>query len=219
MKKYKHLKEKAKKFRKDGKSIDDICHRLNKSKSTVWYWIKDVRIEKPNVFLKNWKHRNSISQRKAALATRKKFQRLHQDAKCLAKTEWKNLKNNTSFLHFLMLYWCEGFKRTKHVVQLSNSDSDLVVFGTDWFRRLNYNSKEIHFRIQIHEDQDEQRVIDYWKKLLSIDNIHVMRKTNSGKMSGRNWNSKYGVLAVYIADAYLKTKIDYWLEEFAKRLK
>lgn len=56
-----------------------------------------------------------------------------------------------------------------------------------------------------------RKVVNYWKALLNIPEIETMRKSNSGKMSRRNWNSKYGVLTIRFFDTYLKTMINTWL--------
>lgn len=50
-----HLKAKAIEFREKGYSLNDICKRLNKGKSTVFYWIKDTIIIDKNAFLNSCK--------------------------------------------------------------------------------------------------------------------------------------------------------------------
>ena len=37
-------------------------------------------------------------------------------------------------------------------------------------------------------------------------------------MSGRNWNSKFGVLTMLFNDAYVKTMIDTWLSLYEKEI-
>ncbi|KKN04006.1 hypothetical protein LCGC14_1101930 [marine sediment metagenome] len=213
MNNYAHLREKAAKLRQNGYSINDICKRLNKGKGTVWYWIKDVEMLKTNVFLDRKKRKNKKAAIAAARAVKKKFKDIHKAAEKMAIEEWKNnLKDNFEFQQFIMLYWCEGCKKTKHYLSVSNSDPQLIKFALKWLRNINYHNKKIEANIQLHVDQNEENVKTFWRQETDINEIKVQRKSNSGKMSGRNWNSKYGVLSLRLSDAYLKTKIDKWIE-------
>lgn len=219
MNKFKHLREKAVKLRENGESLNQICKMLNRPKGTVLYWIKDVEIKKTNIFLHNALERNKLSCIKAGQTVRKKFLKIHRKAKEQAKQEWhEGLKDNEEFKLFLMLYWCEGHKKAKHTLGIANSDSSLIFLGKKWFNKINYHNKKLLYTIQLHIDQDEEEVLNYWKDLLNISEIKVTRKSNSGKMSGRRWNSKYGVLTVLIHDAYLKTKLDYWISQLENSL-
>lgn len=42
MKKNANIRQQAKRLRRNGKSLTEICSRIGKSKSTVWYWIHDM---------------------------------------------------------------------------------------------------------------------------------------------------------------------------------
>ncbi len=215
MKKYDHIKQKAQKLREQGKSINDICKQLNKSKGTVWYWIKNTTIKKQNVFLRNAKSRNLRAARAAGRATKKKYKLLHANARVQAISQWQELKSNKSFRMFIMLYWCEGYKKTKHVASIANSDVDLMKLAKYWMNK--FSSNNLIGRVQIHEDQDEAKLKDYWYNHLSVE-IRTMRKTNSGKMKGRNWNSQFGVCSILVSDAYFKTKIDTWIDLLRKEI-
>lgn len=210
MKKYEHLREKAVNLRVNGHSINDICAMLNKGKGTVWYWIRGVKIQKVNIFLANAKNRNKQAQIKAARATRKKFRQLHEQAKQRAKDRWLELQQNVDFRAFIMLYWCEGYKRTKHAVSVSNSNIVLLKLAKFWIEK--FSNKKAVARLQIHADQNEPTIRSFWQNQLNISDVKIMRKSNSGKMKGRNWNSKYGVCTISIYDAYLKTEIDTWID-------
>jgi len=219
-KKFDHIREKAVVLRKSGKSLGDICNMLNRSKTTVYYWIKDVEIENINAFLNTKKQKVALAQKKASLAIRKKFRLLHEESRKEAEKLWnESLKNDFSFQQFIMLYWCEGYKKTKNSVSLANSDISLLKLGKKWIEKLTKRPlSKIEYLIQLHEDQDEKKLFDFWTQELNIDKIKISRKTNSGKMKGRNWNSEYGVLTIRIGDSYLKTKIDFWIEKLRENL-
>jgi hypothetical protein len=212
MNKYKHLKEKAFKLRENGYSLPDICKRLNKGKSTVYYWIKNVTVKKTNVFLTRTALKIKKNCTKLGKALRIKYEKVHKEYKNIAIELWENrFKNNTDFKLFLMYYACEGDRKSKWAIGLCNSDPSLIQYCAFWFKKINIRNKPIDYSIQLHIDQNEEEVKNYWKKLLNIIEIKTIRKSNSGKMSGRNWNSKYGVLSVRFYDAYLKTMINVWI--------
>jgi hypothetical protein len=212
MNKYDHLKEKAIKLRENGYSLPDICKRLNKGKSTVHYWIKNTTIKKMNIFLKRTAFKVKKCCIEAGKASRRKYAKVHEEYKNVALKLWEEeLKNNNDFKLFLIYYACEGDRKTKWAVGLCNSDPSLIQYCLLWFKKLNVRNKPILYNVQLHIDQDEKEIKNYWINLLNINEIKTIRKSNSGKMSGRNWNSKYGVLSVRFYDAYIKTMIDAWI--------
>lgn len=214
-----HLRIKAIEFRKKGYSLNEICKRLNKRKSTVYYWIKNVEIERKNAFLKKCQ----INMRKSAIEASKynriKYKKIHEEYRLKAINLWENnLKFNNNFKLFLMLYSCEGDRKSKYYIRLSNSDTTLLIFCHNWFKKLNINNKIFEYNIQLHVDQNEKEIIAFWKSTLSINEIKVRRKSNTGKMFKRNWNSKYGVLSISFCDSYLKTMIDTWISLLKEKL-
>lgn len=216
MNRYAHLKHKAIQLREKGNSIDDICKMLNKGKSTVWYWIRNTKIAKPSIFITRKKFRNKLSLIRACAANSLKYRRNHETARTLAEQEWKTLSNELK--QFIMLYWCEGYKKTKHAVSVANSDPRLISFANKQMGMINYHDKRITCMLQIHDDQDEVELVKFWKSIVGDKPVRVLYKSNSGKLKGRNWNCKFGVLSITIMDAYLKSKIDVWIKCLASEL-
>ena len=56
-------------------------------------------------------------------------------------------------------------------------------------------------------------LVNFWSNLLHVDKgtIRIVRKSNSGRLSGRNWCSKYGVINVCANDTYLRSKLEAWM--------
>ena len=217
MNKYKHIRNKAVLLREDGHSLNTICKMLNRSKTTVYYWIKNIVIKRKRLFL-SFNNANHLKKCHilAGTALRNKFKRIHEEYENRACKIWEHNFDNVCFLEFLMGYMTEGFKKGKWVVGVCNSDMSFMLFMKNWFEILNINKKEIQYEIQLHVDQNEDEVKDFWDKNLNISNIRTIRKSNSGKMKGRNWNSKYGVLSLRFYDAYLKTMINTWTNLYKK---
>ena len=110
------------------------------------------------------------------------------------------------------MYIGEGFKRDRNVVSICNSDPAIIRLGTYWIRRFTDHS--IEFAFQHHADQNPKAICEFWGELLDVDadRIKFQRKSNSGKLTGRTWRSKYGVLQVRTSDTYLRARIDAWMD-------
>jgi len=81
-----------------------------------------------------------------------------------------------------------------------------------WIRRL--STKTVSFSIQYHADQDLDELRAFWGKTLGFDGdaIRFQRKSNSGGLKGRNWRSHHGVLAITVADTYLRARLQAWID-------
>jgi len=209
MNKLNHVREKAIKLRNKGMSLNDIYSQLSMPKTTVYYWIKDINI--------SVRRKHSLA---GSMATKRKYAKLHDISRKNAEKMWDEyLQYDEDFKLFLMLYWCEGYKKTKQVVSVSNSDVSLLKLADTWIRGLtNRENYKIEGMIQYHEDQSPEELLFYWQKNLGFEKFRLLKKNNSGKLKGRNWRSEYGVCQIRLSDAYLKTKIDYWIERLRESL-
>jgi hypothetical protein len=53
----------------------------------------------------------------------------------------------------------------------------------------------------------------FWARRLSVspDDIRLQRKSNSGRLGGRTWRSKHGVLTVSVGDTLLRARLEAWM--------
>jgi hypothetical protein len=67
---------------------------------------------------------------------------------------------------------------------------------------------------QYHADQDPGYLVRFWSFGLGVDPalIKPQRKSNSGRLSGRTWRSKYGVLTVRASDTALRMRLQAWID-------
>lgn len=209
-KKYAHLKDKARKFRKQGMAISEICERLSMKKGTVYYWIKDIP-------LKSRTKRQTESQRKASEAHSLRCREKREQAYCDGLLEGEDLMGDSSFRDFVVVYLTEGYRRTIHQVSVANSNSAIVRLAFGWIRKL--TDAKPDFSIQCHVDNDEDELKQYWADELGIDSqqIKVIRRSNSGSMTGRNWRSTKGVFTVRVNDTYLRARLQAWMDMIQKK--
>jgi hypothetical protein len=205
MKRYEHLRSKAIKFRNRRFSLGEICERLHVSKTTAYYWIKDIPFRSQRKI-------SSACLTAAVAALRKKYQVLRDAAYQEGVQEAKDLFRNPGFRDFVVAYMCEGYKKTRNQVSIANSDAAIIKLSYYWIKKLTKRKSE--FLIQYHVDQDLVKIKNYWSKILNINgsDIKFHRKSNSGKLSGRNWGSEFGVLTIRVNDTYFKSRIDAWID-------
>ena len=210
MKKYEHLKEKAIEWRKRGLTFGEIQDRLKISKSTLHYWIGHIKRENAHIRTK----KQQKAQLLAAQATKKKYAILRENAYNKGKLEASLLLSDLKYRDFTMLYLTEGWRKTQNDVSICNSNWKLVKLGYDIIKKhANINNCMI-FSLQCHEDNDENKLKEYWAEKINItpNQIKVIRKSNSGQLSGRKWRSLYGVFTVRACDTYLRQRIEAWMD-------
>lgn len=203
-----YIKEKARQLRTERKlTIDELAERLAISRTTIYYWVKDIEIpRKPNT---GWP---SEAQKKGTAAMQRHYRELREMAYKQGREEFSLLCARPTFRDFVCMYIGEGFKRDRNVVSVCNSDPAVVRLGAFWIRE--FTEHPVAFEFQHHADQDPSELRMFWGGLLGVDpsEIKFQRKSNSGQLSGRSWRSKYGVLQVRTADTYLRARIDAWMD-------
>jgi len=207
MKRYSHLKEKATKWREEGKSLTYICERLSLNKSTVHYWIKGIKYERD---------KQTYGQQRGTQAMVRKYKTLRKEAYDKAFEEAPALLKNNYFRDFILLYMTEGFRRTGHSVNLANSNPAIVRTFNDWLIKL--TEKDIKYILRIHDDHDVKAAVSYWSKYLGIGKkkIKVNLKNNTSRMKTRNWRNLHGILTVQCCDTYLRSAIEAYMDTVEK---
>jgi len=200
-----YLRDKARCMRRERRlTLDEIAQRLALPRATVWYWIRDLPLDRPR--------RASVGQRKGVLAMQAKYRRLREQAYEQGFVEFDDLVLRRTFRDFVVLYIGEGSKRDRNRVAIGNSDPRVVCMAAGWLRTL--SNHRITYAIQYHADQDLVKLRAEWGLILGIDGelISLQRKSNSGNLSGRTWRSPYGVLTVTVSDTLLRARLQAWID-------
>jgi predicted DNA-binding transcriptional regulator AlpA len=204
-----HLRHKARILRAERQlTIDELSERLGLSRSTIYYWVRDLPI--PGSGSGGvW---DESARRKGNRAMQRKYRLLREDAYRQGAEEFENLAVDPTFRDFVCLYLAEGSKRNRNAVAICNSDAAVMQMSTRWLRAL--SSKPRSYWIQYHADQDLDELREFWGGLLGIDPgaIHLQRKSNSNGLKGRNWRSRHGVLTVRLNDTALRARIQAWMD-------
>lgn len=210
MKRFEHLKRKALIFRKRGMALGDICDRLKLGKTTVYYWIKGTKIPRTS--------KQTTAQKLGTTAMQAKYRRLREQAYAEAKQDAHKLLKDPSFRDFIMLYLTEGSRTQRSTAVVTNSNAALIKLGAMWLRKL--TTSKITYRVQHHVDQSTCALRKFWSKELGIKRgvIKFSKKSNSGKLKGRNWRCTNGVMQVVTSDTLLRSKIGAWMGVLTERI-
>jgi hypothetical protein len=203
-----YIREKARQLRREKKlTIDELAECLAIPRTTIHGWVCDLEI--PRKPCTGWP---ASAQRKGTESMQLRYRALREMAYKQGHDEFKILSAQPTFRDFVCMYIGEGFKRNRNVVSICNSDPAVIRLGAYWIRKL--TEHPVAFSFQHHADQNPAEVCAFWGELLGVDPsaIKFQRKSNSGKLAGRAWRSRYGVLQVRTSDTYLRARVDAWMD-------
>jgi AcrR family transcriptional regulator len=199
-----HLRAKAVELRRDHRlSLDEIVERLGLSRTTVYYWIKDIPLGRSKRL--NHIRASEVNRENARLKRDAAYQQGLEELPALLQTP--------TFRDFVVLYMAEGYRRDRNMVSIANSNPNIIKVGYHWIKRLGRN--KIHYSVQIHTDNDEEEIKAFWADILTIpsESIKIIRKSNSGQLSGRQWRSLHGVFTVTMGDTYFRSRLQAWMDK------
>ena len=201
-----YIREKARALRSERNlSIDEIAERLALPRTTVFYWVRDLPINRSA-------RPQTVAQLNGSIAMQAKYRRRREAAYAVGRATFDELTWDPSFRDFLCLYIAEGSKRDRNKVEVCNSDLAVIVVCHEWIGRL--ACRPPTYWIQYHADQDLDELRRYWASGLGIqpDEIRFLRKSNSNRLTGRTWRSVHGVLTVCVNDTLLRAKLQGWID-------
>jgi AcrR family transcriptional regulator len=204
-----YLRERARELRVTKKlSLDEIAERLALPKTTVYYWIKDLPLARARQE-NGWP---DSARRKGNEAMKRKYRLLREAAYERGAAEYDSLVNVPTFRDFVALYIAEGYKRSRNVVSIANSDERVIAVAVGWMRRLTNHT--LSYSVQYHADQNLDEIRAYWGAVLDIDGpaIALQRKSNSNQLKHRTWRSKHGVLTVRVGDTLFRARLQAWID-------
>ena len=204
-----YLREKARQLRIDKKlTIDELAERLALSRSTVYYWVRDLPIEGSGSGTGLPTH----GQRMGTRAMQATYKLRRDEAYADGKRSFDCLAVDPTFRDFVCLYIAEGYKRNRNRVAVGNSDPAVVCLSDFWVRKFSRN--RVKYALQYHADQDVPLLRTFWGRALGTDpeRITLQRKSNSNQLTGRIWRCRYGVLTVTADDTLFRSRLEAWMD-------
>jgi hypothetical protein len=200
-----YIRDKARQLRVERRlSIVEIADRLGLPKTTVFYWVRDIPLERPR--------RANPGQRRGNRRMQRNYRELREAAYGEGKGEFAQLATVPTFKDFVCLYIAEGYKRQRNTVAIGNSDPAVVALSARWIRRFSRNP--VRFFLQYHADQDVDQLRGFWGEIVGVEpaEIGLQRKSNSNQLRRRSWRSRYGVVTVRACDTLFRARLQAWMD-------
>jgi hypothetical protein len=201
-------REKALILRKQGMSYSQIKPIINVARSTLSLWLRDYPLPKKRI--RELRDRNEQRIEKYRETMRKKkeerLKKFYKEQKKLILP----LSKRESFIAGLFLYWGEGTKN-KYSISISNSDPSVINFFIYWLAKILLIPKEeIKIYLQLYNDMDIRKEIDFWSKTLIIP-VNQFSKPYIKKTSSDRINHKggfgHGTCNATVGNARLSEKV------------
>lgn len=219
-------KEKAIELRGEGFSLNHIVRELKTPKTTVWGWIRHVKLtDDQQCRIKNFgcNRPRTVSQQAATEAMVKKYACLrsksHQEGRdYVAKFEVLP----ADLIAGAMLYWAEGSK-TKGLA-FSNSNKEMVKFFLSFMvKHLSISPKEIKVHLCFYDNVNSKEVIEqFWldflgmsKESLYKSQINKRPQEKAGSKIGR---LPFGVCTISKSSKYKRYELDGMIEAVFERV-
>ncbi|NTV41462.1 MAG: hypothetical protein HGA61_04300 [Candidatus Moranbacteria bacterium] len=217
-------KEQAIELRKKGKSYTQIGKILKIPKSTLSYWLRDVKLSKnAQAILAKRSYEKSTQ----ALIKRNKEQTVLAKRRSIeirnnAKKEFGTLVKRKLFLSGVNLYWAEGYKKGAYgskwkSVDFANSDPEMILLMMKFFlRECEIPVEKIKAQLIAHENVDIEKSVEYWSRITGIakrnfvrTSLPVARKTLNKR---KNSNLTHGTLHIRINDVRFFYRVIGWID-------
>jgi excisionase family DNA binding protein len=118
-----YIREKARSLRRERRlTIDELAERLALSRSTIYYWVRDLPIPGSGPggeFPASARRKAASARRKGNRAMQRKYRRLREQAYREGWESFDELALDPSFRDFVCMYMGEGSKRCPNRVALA----------------------------------------------------------------------------------------------------
>lgn len=206
-------KKLARGLRKKGWSINKIKQELNVSKSSVSIWVRNIELtgrQKQRLFKKR-----RIATERARETRLKREKAKRQVIIDKAKYEISALSKRELKLAGIALYWAEGSKTKRSLVQIANGDERVIKFIMRFYREVcKVPEKKFRGRIYIHPHLNTKRAENYWSAISNIplnQFYKTYRKPNKSSQNKKD-SLPYGTFTITICNTELFLKIKGWIE-------
>lgn len=171
-------------LRRRGYSLPEIKNITGKAQTTIFRYIKDVKILPE--YISEWAGKRGGSRKRKNLKVKKALEEGINYVNILSDRE--------KLFIFCALYWAEGSKKD---FGLSNTDPEMIkVLVTVLKDVIGIKPDRIRISLRIYEDLDRNKCLNYWSHIVDIPrdkfvNVNILKGKKHGKL-------EYGMCRVRI---------------------
>ncbi len=211
-------------LRKSGLSYGEISKQLNIPKSTLSYFLKDIKLSvRAQERINNRTHKASVCAlikrniNQTALAEKRS-----EIIRVEAKKEFKKLVSEPLFLSGVSLYWAEGYKKGAYgsnwkSIDFANSDPKMVRVIIKFFEKY-FDIKKENLKVQIiaHSNLKLKESLKFWSDFTGISKnnfiktCYCVNKNSTGKRDKKRL--PYGTVHIRINNVKLFFRMIGWID-------
>lgn len=183
-----------------GLSYEELSRKFGIPGSTIRNWCYELRISRTDsLSRKNESLR--LSYKNSELGSIPNFSKLSQ--------------SQAKFLCAL-LYGCEGSKYpASSGISFCNSDPYLIrTFYKMLTKSFAIDKDRMYFHLQIHNNQNYEELLTFWRKLLDLPNARFIEPTVTAPKGGKHRETYYGTCRLRYGDYRLQLKLQGIYERF-----
>lgn len=209
-----HERQRALTLRKKGVSMGEIAKTLNVAKSSVSYWVREIKLtsKQKERLNKNGHSVDAIEKRRTARIanTRKK----REEIITKAGEEVFELQKDPLWCIGTALYWGEGGK-TQQTARVANSDPAVIKIMMRFFEKYS-GVDESKYRAHVHtfSHRNAGKAVQYWSKISGVPK-HRFFKTYVKKSSASKKKREtlpYGTVQIYVHDSNFFFRLMGWIK-------
>lgn len=204
------MKRKAIQLRHNGLSIKKIAAKLGIAQSTVSIWVRSVRLSTQQLEQLRANSEDGRRLGRKILADRRKREntQLQHDADATVKKCHAKLDSAFWQIVAALLYWCEGGKRNRSVMQFANSDPQLIKVYLHALRKgFQVDENKLRALIHLHEYHDPIERTEFWSTITGIPK-HLFQKPYLKPNSQMRKRENYpGCISIRYYDATVARKL------------
>lgn len=178
-------------LRKTGHSVPEIQKFVLRGKTTIFNYVKDIKL--------SHKYQEILNKKKRSGGTNRKMKNLK-----IAKVAAQKILNGSyreMAIIIAMLYWAEGTKRSCSFI---NSDGKMIAVYLQILREIfNFSYKDVNIILRIFDGMDKNKCLKYWASVTGIHRRYFIVRFNDG---GTKCKVPYGMLRIVVkkGDSTLK---------------
>ncbi len=212
-------KQRAIVLRKKGYSITTIATMVGVSKSSVSLWVRDVGLSK--TALEAVKQRSHTS----AVIEKRRLTRITNEKKARdaivasAKLHLTPLTKQELFLVGVALYWGEGSKKKRGMVEFTNSDPLMIRLMKRFLVEVcDVPQSKFRGHVYLHAHLAPSKAEVYWSGISEIPRSQF-HKTSIQKNTRRLQKDTlpFGTFAIVVCDTRLKLLMNGWIQGLGER--
>ncbi len=216
-------------LRKKGKTYGEIVKILKLPKSTVGWWLRNVKISKS--LQKKILERSREKWRRNIATYNKAYGKLRSQEAARIRNEWiekatneikKISKNELKFIG-AALYWAEGGLKNRNSLRFGNSNPLMIKTIIKFFRKIcNIPDEKIKAKIHLYPGISQQNATHYWSKITGLPkrNFHPPQIQVSRASKGRRSRDTlpYGTLHLIGNNTELACKVKGWIKGISEKI-